>query len=325
MHINTWHEAIAHFEQQGRGYVLVTVLQSAGSTPRDAGSKMVISDDSQYDTIGGGHLEYEAISSARKLLAKGESCQEVASFPLSSKLGQCCGGAVKLLYEVMLNHQQHLAIFGAGHVAQALVPILAQLPLQITWVDSRENFFNEDSAGDKVLKAIEAQQSPHGNVAIKARSIAASLSNVYPIANDEPCEVLESLPPSAWVIILTHNHQLDYELVETALKNASLDFVGMIGSATKAKRFVTKLAHRGFTSAQIERLVSPIGLLNIAGKRPVEVAVSISAQLINLLNKDLQKGTYEAEVFQPSLTDSASATPPSEKQQTAKPIMDKKQ
>lgn len=275
MHINNWHEAIACCEQQGRGYVIITVLQIAGSTPRDAGTKMVISDDSQYDTIGGGHLEYEAILSARKLLAKGKSSQEIVSFPLSSKLGQCCGGAVKLLFEVMVSHQQHVAIFGAGHVAQALIPILAQLPLQISWIDSRENFFADG-----------ASTNPISNT---AQQLAASLNNVTAIANDDPNEVLEELPDNAWVIILTHNHQLDYELVESALKHPNLGFIGMIGSTTKAKRFITKLAHRGFTEQQIATLASPIGELGVAGKRPIEVAVSISAQLINLLNHDKVK------------------------------------
>lgn len=285
MNINTWHEAIAFCEKYGTGYVLITVLQSAGSTPRDAGSKMLVTGDSQYDTIGGGHLEYQAVLNARSLLAIGKASQEQVSYPLSSKLGQCCGGAVKLLFEVMVSHQQHVAIFGAGHVAQALVPILAQLPLQISWIDSRENFFGHDTTDNKVSDlALYAPTNLPTDVSSKAQHIAASLSNVNAIINDDPCEIVEALPPSAWVIILTHNHQLDYELVESALKHPNLSFIGMIGSATKAKRFVTKLAHRGFQEQDMARLVSPIGDITIAGKRPIEVAVSISAQLINLLN-----------------------------------------
>lgn len=293
MNINTWHQAIAQCEQKGCGYVLVTVLQSAGSTPRDTGTKMVVSGDSQFDTIGGGHLEYQAVSQAREMLIKGKHCQAVVSYPLSSKLGQCCGGAVKLLFEVMLGHQQHVAIFGAGHVAQALVPILAQLPLQIRWVDSRENFFVSDTIHNTIYDnnsqvVNNKNESFPTELANNARRLAAPLSNVQTIANDEPAQVIEALPESAWVIILTHNHQLDYELVETALKHPHLDYIGMIGSATKAKRFTTKLAHRGFSEQQIERLISPIGNLSIAGKRPIEVAVAISAQLINLLNTNTE-------------------------------------
>jgi xanthine dehydrogenase accessory factor len=302
MHINTWHEAIVYCEQQGCAYVIVTVLQSAGSTPRDAGTKMLITGDSQYDTIGGGHLEYQASMSARRLLANNKACQEIESYPLSSKLGQCCGGAVKLLFEVMVNHRQHLAIFGGGHVAQALVPIMAQLPLQISWIDSRDNFFGnhlEHPAGD--IKNADEKFAMHSglpsSVANKAQQIVAALNNVKAIASDSPCEIIDTLPDFGWVVILTHNHQLDYEIVETALKHPNLVFIGMIGSTTKAKRFVTKLAHRGFSKQQISRLVCPIGERSITGKRPIEVAVSISAQLINLLNANK---LIEAEKIMPS-------------------------
>lgn len=262
MRATTWYEALNDCQQKGRSYVLVTVLLSAGSTPREAGCKMLVTGEEQFDTIGGGHLEHEAIQTARELLVENQQAQKIVSYPLSSSLGQCCGGAVKILYEVHVEHHQHLAIFGAGHVAQSLVPMLAQLPVQISWIDSRDNFFN-------------------GNLKRVPESILA-LSNVKAITNDEPTQELEKLPDNAWVIILTHNHQLDYELIETALKHGSLGFIGMIGSETKAKRFITKLEHRGFSRKQIEQVTSPIGDLSIPGKRPVEVSVSICAQLIKL-------------------------------------------
>lgn len=259
MRVKSWYEALYRCQSQGQGYVLVTVLKTTGSTPRDAGSKMLITDADQYDTIGGGHLEYAATTQARELLLTGEHQQHIESFPLSSKLGQCCGGAVKLLFEVFVDHQQKIAVYGAGHVAAALVPILAQLPVQVSWIDTREGLFS----------SAEAKQLGQ---------------NVTCIVNDDPSETLEQLPSGSWVIILTHNHQLDYELVETALKLGHIDYIGMIGSQAKAKRFVTRLVHREFSETQITRLVSPIGLPNIPGKRPIEVAVSISAQIIQKLN-----------------------------------------
>lgn len=251
-----WYDALHQCQHQGKSYVLVTVLNVAGSTPRDSGSKMLITDDSQYDTIGGGHLEFVATQQAREMLIAGEQRQTIESFPLSSKVGQCCGGAMKLLFEVQANHGQHLTIFGAGHVAQALVPILSQLPIQIRWVDDRTSLFDP----------------------------ALVPNNVDYCTEEDPIAEMASLGQGAWAVILTHNHQLDYELVETALKLGQLSFLGMIGSDTKAARFRTRLESRGFSQQQINQLVSPIGELNIAGKRPIEVAVSISAQLINRLN-----------------------------------------
>ena len=154
---------------------------------------------------------------------------------------------------------QHLVIFGAGHVAKALVPILAQLPLQIKWIDSRQAEF--DSVDTSVLNA-----------------------NVERIVSDDPCGEIAFLDPNSWVIVLTHNHQLDYAIVENCLKLNLVHYLGMIGSTTKAKRFVTRLKHRGFSESQVASLISPIGEALVPGKRPIEVAVSISAQIIQLLN-----------------------------------------
>ncbi len=270
MRPSTWYEAIHECQLQGRGYVLITVLMSAGSVPREAGCKMVVTDDAQFDTIGGGHLEYAVVAQARKWLAENKQVHKTVSYPLSSSLGQCCGGAVKVLYEVHVKHNQHIAVFGAGHVAQSLVPMLAQLPVQISWIDSRENFFGESANG----------------MLSKVANATLNLSNVKTLTNDDPTQELAELPDNTWIIILTHNHQLDYELVEKALKYETLGFIGMIGSKTKAQRFLTKLEHRGFNALQRARLVSPIGDLSVPGKRPIEVSVSICAQLIKLLHCD---------------------------------------
>lgn len=261
MTTGSWFDALHDCQQQGTAYVLVTLLATAGSTPRDGGSKILITDDREYDTIGGGHLELTVTQLARKLLASGKEQQVVEHYPLSSKLGQCCGGATNVLFEVMIAHGQHLAIFGAGHVAKALLPILAQLPIQINWIDQRSELF-------------PTERLPN---------------NVKIIVSEDPVEELKALAESAWILIMTHNHQLDYALVSGALTRPDIDYIGMIGSKTKARRFQTKLSHHGFSSEQIQRLVSPVGLTEIPGKKPIEVAVSIAAQLITLLNNDQTK------------------------------------
>jgi xanthine dehydrogenase accessory factor len=258
---NTWFDALHQCQQQGKSYVLVTLLATAGSTPRNAGSKMLVCDDSAFDTIGGGHLEFEVIKQARNLLLDNVTTQKVEHYPLSSKLGQCCGGATNVLFEVFTGHSQHIAIYGAGHVSQALVPILAQLPLQISWIDNRQNMLDE----------IAQQVLP---------------SNVKLVFSEQPDETIATLPAGSWMMIMTHNHQLDFALVETSLKRVELDFVGMIGSDTKARRFRTRLEHKNYQPEVIQRLVSPVGLLTIPGKRPIEVAVSMAAQLIQLLEPE---------------------------------------
>lgn len=265
-----WHEALAMCHQQGQPYVLVTLIGSMGSTPRDDGTKMVITPDSCYDTIGGGHLELQVIQKAKALLSEGHAQQVLEAFPLASKLGQCCGGATHALFDVMMSHQQTVAIFGAGHVARALTPILSQLPIQIRWVDAREQEFPTQLA-----------------------------NNIHKVVTDDPVDVINTLPDNSWVIVMTHDHQLDFALVKQALSASHLDYVGMIGSDTKARRFRTNLQHRGLDTAQIDRLQSPIGIAEVPGKRPVEVAVSIAGQLIQRLhaeqpetNKDRQKRAW---------------------------------
>jgi len=254
-HTQNWAQAINEHEQSGINYVIATVLGTNGSTPRGTGSKMVISGEHIYDTLGGGHLEYVVIEKARELLAKGEAAQVIEQFNLGANLGQCCGGAATVMLECMQCERFTLDIYGAGHVAQALIGILAQLPMRIRWIDSRADVF--------------PQVIPN---------------NVIKVVDEEPTEQVKRAPKANNYLILTHNHQLDFALTQAIIKRADANWLGVIGSDTKAKRFTTKLSHRGFDEQALSRLVTPIGHLSIPGKRPIEVAVSISAQIITMLN-----------------------------------------
>jgi len=250
-----WYQAVAHCEQKGEPYVLVTVLGVTGSVPREPASKMVVTGEHSYDTIGGGHLEYKVSQQARQRLAHSDYGPELAHFPLGATLGQCCGGSVSVLLEAHPGCQQQLVLFGAGHVAKALVQILGGLPWRVTWVDERrEQFPGEIPA------------------------------NVHPHLTDDPAGDAPSLCQNRHVLILTHNHQLDFELCRTLLAQAQCASIGLIGSDTKARRFRQRLAHRGFQEQDIERVRCPVGLSRVPGKRPMEVAVSICAELLEMVN-----------------------------------------
>ena len=134
-----WIDAIQNCAQLGEAYVLVTVLGAQGSTPRDNGTKMVIAREKIYGSIGGGNLEYQAMSIATELLDEGVEQQRITHFPLGELLGQCCGGRATLLFECFPGTDVNIMLFGAGHVGQALVAILQQLPCNLQWVDTRVN------------------------------------------------------------------------------------------------------------------------------------------------------------------------------------------
>ncbi|TGG92071.1 xanthine dehydrogenase accessory protein XdhC [Natronospirillum operosum] len=253
----TWYQAVAACEQRGEPYVLVTVLGVTGSVPREPASKMVVTGDQAWDTIGGGHLEFKIIEQARQQLSQQQYRAEVAHFPLGASLGQCCGGSVSVLLEGQPGSAHHLVVFGAGHVARALMTIAGELPWRITWVDERAEQFPEKIP-----------------------------ANVHRHHTDDPVGDAPALCADAQVLILTHNHQLDYELCRTLLRADHTVGIGLIGSATKAERFRKRLAHRGHSEAAIAHIRCPVGRSDVPGKRPMEVAVSIVAELLGLMTTD---------------------------------------
>lgn len=99
--MDNWISALATLQNQGEPCVLVTIIEELGSTPRNAGSKMVISAAQAFDTIGGGHLEYKAMQIARDMLVRGQQNTHLERFSLGASLGQCCGGVTVLLFEPM--------------------------------------------------------------------------------------------------------------------------------------------------------------------------------------------------------------------------------
>jgi xanthine dehydrogenase accessory factor len=248
-----WLDALAAAERENQPAVLVTVLETRGSTPRDPGAKMVVSADGLFGTIGGGNLEYRCEAAARSLLAEGADGPSCREFPLGPELGQCCGGHVTVLFEVLRPLRLHVALFGAGHVGKALVKLLADLPCRVSWFDSRPE------------------------------ALPANLPrNVTPIRSAEPARSVGALPAGCLVMVMTHDHKLDFDIVSAALQRSDCIAVGLIGSETKRARFAGRLARAGIARSAIERLICPIGLSDIEGKEPAVVAISVAAQILQL-------------------------------------------
>jgi xanthine dehydrogenase accessory factor len=243
--------------------VIVDIRQLKGSAPRGAGTLMFVSSDATAGTIGGGHLEFEAIAHARRLLLDQQSEVFKKTYALGPSLGQCCGGSVVLNYQYLTNElwfdiERRLAamvklrftlhLFGAGHVGAALVNALAPLPCLVNWIDERQAQFTRPLP-----------------------------SNVREVAVDTPVAEVHSANPGDYYLVLTHSHALDLEIVQAVLKRGDAGYLGLIGSSTKRAVFTHRLQQKGLDVSQLH---CPIGLPGITGKEPEVIAASIAADLL---------------------------------------------
>jgi xanthine dehydrogenase accessory factor len=267
--VSGWVEALARLAAAGTPAVLVTVLRAEGSSPREAGAKLVVTAEAQHGSVGGGHLELTAVELARDLLAAGPGAAGGApflrEFPLGPSLGQCCGGAVTLLFEAVAPPAWRVALFGAGHVGTALVRLLSELDCRVDWIDERAGAFP-----------------------------AAVPGNVRVVVAEAPEQEVALLPAGADVLVMTHSHDLDQRIVEAALRRPELRLVGLIGSRTKRARFLARLEHRGFPPEARARLTCPVGVPGVGGKRPAEIAIAVAAQLLPLAAASASQATSPA-------------------------------
>jgi len=303
-----WARALRELIFAGKPVVMITVVKVEGSAPRKSACRMFVLADAIMATIGGGNLEFEAITLARKMLdGEIDGTYRLELYGLGPALKQCCGGAVTLAFETITTEPGWLAgcevrlddfnavlvsrfsesgvrrqifdvtdipppaedavvlverlgelrpvvvVFGAGHVGNALVEVLSRLPFVINWVDERADVFPDTL--------------PAG---VKAFTSRSSL------------EYIAQLPDNAMVVVLTHSHALDEDICFRYLNGKEFYFLGLIGSKTKRARFLHRLRDRGIGQPQLARLVCPIGVPEVTGSSPPEIAISVAAQLLNL-------------------------------------------
>lgn len=367
--MNGWIEGLAGLRTAGAGGgqvgggliggVLVTVLEADGSTPRESGTKMLVTGERLHGTVGGGNLEYRATAIAREMLAADgpRGAPRVERFSLGPSLGQCCGGSASLMFESVAGERDapwiealaaahgaarpavlvttmsdggkllvtpeevygvhgtgaaketadetaseaatrarallaagetlpttenskssgrmlfepilpfdfQIVLFGAGHVGQALVNVLAGLPCRVTWIDSREGQIPETLP-----------------------------VNVMGVPSDAPEYEVDEAPAGAWFLVMTHSHGLDFRIGERILRRGDFRYFGLIGSASKRGKFVQNLRRKGMGEDAIARLTCPIGATGIPGKRPGEIAVAVAAELLQLRARE-EAGEPDAE------------------------------
>jgi xanthine dehydrogenase accessory factor len=284
---------------------LVSVLASEGSAPRGPGTRMIVTASGTIGTIGGGQLELRAIDQARATLDRPPGTWRVQDYPLGPLLGQCCGGRVRLLVE-------HVDPAAADWLAQAVPGAIfthafapdrvSRLPVERTTPTALSARGPRPDPGSQIVERLDPPGRPlflfgagHVGRAIAARALGLPLALQWfdtraeaaeqpGVALVDPASIetcLADAGSDAAILILTHDHGLDYRLVAAALRTQAA-FVGLIGSATKRARFLSRLEKDGFDDAARARLTCPIGLAGIAGKEPEVIAIAALAQLLAL-------------------------------------------
>ena len=257
-------ERLAELSNSGVPFVCVTMVEAIGSTPQDAGSKMLVTAEGLVmGTVGGGRVEAKAIQQAQEMLAHptpdtghrpqgGHPTPKLVEWNLKRDVGMTCGGTVKLFFETYNHSDWRIVIFGAGHVAHAVVECLGQLDCHVTCIDPRPEWLDRIPARPRLRK----------------------------IQCDEPRTLVAELPADAFVVCMTMGHATDRPILEEIFRQGrTFPFLGVIGSRAKRAVLLKELAAAGIPSDRADAFHCPIGL-DLGTNQPGEIAISLVAQLI---------------------------------------------
>ncbi|UCD71351.1 MAG: XdhC family protein [Syntrophobacterales bacterium] len=245
---------LADIEKEGRRAALAIVVSTKGSTPRKAGTKMIIMEDgSTFGTLGGGGLEKKVIEESLEALKGGEA--RLTSFNLDGTKGNLdmmCGGEIEIYIEP-IHQPEKLIIFGAGHITKALAPLMQSVGFRLTVVEDNPEVLGEDQLADM-----------EGLISENMESYA------------------ERLPPESntYIVLLTRGFSTDRAILEHLI-GKDFRYVGMIGSRKKIRTIKEELISKGIEKEYFSKLYAPIGL-DIGAETPEEIALSIAAEIISV-------------------------------------------
>ncbi len=275
--------------------VLVMITEHAGSTPRNTGAWMLVGPECTYGTLGGGRLAKIAEEEAKKILVSHTiEKRSTIRYLLGPDAQQCCGGAVNIVLELLnseamkwlrkaetslkknaenavafqitepkitpkvisaknqmsrltkthlqslVDHRPKLFLFGAGHVGYAICSIALQLPIRVYVIDERS----------------------------WRRDLIPKSRNISVFDSDQPETIVSQITDNSLVRVMTHSNERDYQLCRALIKKNNLDFIGLIGSKSKANRFRHRLYRDGVDPKLIDKLTCPIGTAGPPGNEP---------------------------------------------------------
>lgn len=252
-------EKLQELLQSGVPFVSVTVVDVQGSVPQDSGSKMLVTAEGHYlGTVGGGKVEKRAIEEAQAMLASENDRQtKFVNWSLDRDIGMTCGGSMKLFFEPYNLNTWKIVIFGAGHVANALINLLVKLDCHVTCFDPRQEWLDKLPKAAK-LKAVLVENMP---------------------------DAVKSLDEDAFVLCITMGHTTDKPiLLEILRQGRRFPYLGVIGSKAKSERLKKDILEAGLPTELQNAFYCPIGI-DIGSNHPQEIAISVIAQLIQERDK----------------------------------------
>lgn len=308
--MRVWARLQESLDRHGRA-AMATVVATKGSAPREAGARLVVNPDGTFTgTIGGGTLEWRAIALGQAALANPAAKRaDLRRFALGPELGQCCGGQVEIVVELIGAEERGLvddlaareaagAFITRGSVSadrgvvREVVGGMNVPPGSAVWRDDDlfEGFgddvrtlllFGAGHVGRALVLALA--QLPFSVTWVDPRPDAFPAylpKNAKAARLDDPVSAIRDAPPGSFVLAMTHSHPLDLALVSAALADDRFPYVGLIGSGSKRARFERMLRDAGVAVERIAHLVCPIGVDGIRSKTPAAIAAATVAELL---------------------------------------------
>lgn len=251
--MTTFFEAQNQLVEEGVPFVAVTVVDTLGSTPQDRGSKMLVTAKGrQFGTVGGGKIEARSIQEAQAMLAdEAAPATRFYQWSLEKDIGMTCGGIVRVYFEAFNVTRWNIVVFGAGHVAAALIENLIRLDCRVTCIDPRPEWLERLPSSPK-LRRVQT--------------------------TDMPAEVAR-IPEGSFVLLMTMGHTTDKPILVEILRTRKFPYLGVIGSNAKAKRLRKDVLDAGLPEELTRAFFCPVGL-TIGSNHPHEIAISVTAQML---------------------------------------------